>query len=93
MFSRSYFDGILQIQSPAREETLSDVARSLEVATRHDLPVVIVQHEYPAGAPVFGSGSARWALHPEVEKRLQPAWKRVSKDKASVFAGTDVPNG
>jgi hypothetical protein len=29
-------------------------------------------------------------LRPEIEQRLQPSWKRVTKEKASLFAGTDV---
>lgn len=87
---QEYFDGILQIQSPAREESLANVVRALEVAKEQDLPVVVVQHELPEGAPVFAVGSESWSLHPEVEKLLDPEWKRVTKDKASVFAGNDV---
>lgn len=87
---QEYFDGILQIQSPAREESLANVVRALEVAKEQDLPVVVVQHELPEGAPVFAVGSESWSLHPEVEKLLDPAWKRVTKDKASLFAGNDV---
>ena len=63
---------------------------ALEVAEQQELPVVVVQHELPQGAPVFAVGSESWSLHPEVEERLDPSWKRVSKDKGSVFAGTDV---
>jgi nicotinamidase-related amidase len=87
---QEYFDGILQVQYPSREETLSNIVRALDVAADLDMPVVVVQHELPEGAPVFAVGSASWALHPEVERRATQAWKRVSKDKASVFAGTDV---
>ncbi|MFD1211773.1 isochorismatase family protein [Arthrobacter sp. GCM10027362] len=29
-------------------------------------------------------------MHPEIERRATGSWKRVAKDKASVFAGTDV---
>src|SRR5687767_7479324 len=87
---QEYFDGILQIQAPARERTLANVVAALDAAHEHDLPVVVVQHQLPEGAPVFAVGSESWSLHPEVEKRLQPSWKRVTKDKASVFAGTDV---
>jgi len=87
---QEYFEGPLQIQHPPREESLAHVLRALEVAGEHDLPVVVVQHELPEGAPVFAAGSAGWALHPEVERRLQPSWKRVTKDKGSVFAGTDL---
>ncbi len=87
---QEYFDGILQIQAPPRDETLANVVRALEVAEREEMPVVVVQHELPEGAPVFAVGSDSWSLHPEVERRAQPGWKRVSKNKGSVFAGTDV---
>lgn len=85
-----YFDGILQIQAPAREETLAHVLEALDVATEQGLPVVVVQHQDAEDSPVFGVGSHSWSLHPEVERRLQPTWKRATKDKGSVFAGTDV---
>lgn len=87
---QEYFDGILQIQSPLPEHSLANVGAALDVAERHDLPVVIVQHELPEGAPVFAVGSDSWALHPEIERCVKPGWKRVTKDKSSVFAGTDV---
>ncbi len=87
---QEYFDGILQIQSPSREETLANVLAALGTAQEQDLPVVVVQHELPEGAPVFAVGSESWSLHPEVERRLDPSWKRATKDKGSVFAGTDV---
>lgn len=87
---QEYFNGVLQIQAPSREQTLANIVAALEVAQEQDLPVVVVQHELPEGAPVFAVGSESWSLHPEVEQRLQPSWKRVTKDKGSVFAGTDV---
>jgi nicotinamidase-related amidase len=87
---QEYFNGILQIQAPAREETLANIVAALEVARQEDLPVVVVQHQLPEGAPVFAVGSDSWSLHPEIERRVEPSWKRVTKDKGSVFAGTDV---
>jgi nicotinamidase-related amidase len=87
---QEYFTGTLQIQAPSRDTTLGNVVAALDVAQRHELPVVVVQHELPLGAPVFAVGSESWSLHPEIEQRLSPSWKRVSKDKGSVFAGTDV---
>ena len=87
---QEYFDGPLQVQHPPREQSLDAVTRAMDVAVEHDLPVVVMQHELPEGAPVFAVGSAGWALHPEVEARLQPSWMRSTKDKGSVFAGTDV---
>lgn len=87
---QEYFDGILQIQSPSREQSLANVLTALDVAERQDLPVVVVQHELPEDAPVFAVGSPSWSLHPEIERRIKPSWKRVTKDRSSVFAGTDV---
>jgi nicotinamidase-related amidase len=87
---QEYFTGILQIQAPSREETLANIVAALDVARRDDLPVVVVQHQLPEGSPVFAVGSQSWSLHPEIERRLEPSWKRATKDKGSVFAGTDV---
>ena len=87
---QEYFDGILQIQYPPREESLANILRAIDAAEQQDLPIVVVQHQFPEGAPVFAVGSESWSLHPEIEKRVTPSWKRVTKDKASVFAGTDV---
>lgn len=87
---QEYFTGTLQIQAPPRDTSLANILAALDVATQQDLPVVIVQHELPQGAPVFAVGSESWSLHPEIEQRLSPSWKRATKDKGSVFAGTDV---
>ena len=87
---REYFDGILQAQYPPRDETLANITRALDAAAQHDVPVVIVQHEDSEDSPVFAVGSPSWTLHPEIESRLNPAWKRVSKEASSVFVGTEV---
>lgn len=85
-----YFDGPLEIQHPPREQSLANVVRAIQVAEEHDLPVVVVQHELPAEAPVFAVGSTGWELHPDVEALRQPSWKSVTKQFSSVFAGNDV---
>lgn len=87
---QEYFEGALQIQHPPRDESVARIARVIDTAHAQGLPVVVVQHELPEGAPVFAKGSAGWALHPDVDSRSLDSWKRVSKDKASVFAGTGV---
>jgi nicotinamidase-related amidase len=87
---QEYFDGILEIQAPAPDQTLANILRAIDVAEEEGLPVVVVQHQLPEGAPVFAAGSRSFSLHPEIEKRVKPAWKHVVKDKSSVFAGTDV---
>lgn len=87
---REYFDGILAVQYPPPEDSLAKILHALDVAHEHHVPVVVVQHELPEGAPVFAVGSPSWSLHPAIEKRASTHWKRVIKTKSSVFAGTDV---
>lgn len=87
---QEYFDGILQVQHPSREASLANILRALDTAAEHDLPVVVLQHELPEGAPVFAVGSSSWQLHPDIEAKSSPSWKRAVKSKASVFADTDV---
>lgn len=85
-----YFDGPLEVQHPPREQSLAQVVAAMAVAAEHGLPVVVVQHAFPEGAPVFAVGSAGHELHPDVAARVDGSTKRVSKSRASVFAGTDV---
>jgi nicotinamidase-related amidase len=87
---QEYFEGPLQTQHPPREQSLANITRAMDVAIEYGLPIVMVQHESPEGAPVFAAGSAGWALHSEIEKRLETSWKRIRKNKGSVFSGTDV---
>ena len=85
-----YFDGPLEIQFPPREESLAQITGALDVAVQQGLPTLVVQHELPAGAPVFAVGSTGHQLHPDVDKRVTAKTKRVTKSNASIFAGTDV---
>jgi nicotinamidase-related amidase len=87
---QEYFDGPLEIQYPPRDESLANILGAVEAATANDVPVIVVQHRMPEGVPVFAEGSKGWSLHPELEQRVDPEWKRVDKDYGSVFAGTDV---
>ena len=87
---QQYFDGVLAIEHPPREESVQRIAEAIDAAVRHDVPVVLVQHEYPEGAPVFAAGSEGHRLHPLVEERAGSAATRVTKDRASVFAGTGL---
>ncbi|SDL64495.1 isochorismatase family protein [Arthrobacter sp. ok362] len=81
--------GPLEIQYPDRFESLGNITRAIDLAERHGMPIVSVQHEYPAGAPVFAEGSEGWKLHPEISSRRKDSWKHIVKNYASVFAGTD----
>lgn len=81
--------GPLEIQYPDRLESLGNITRAIDLAEQHGMPIAFVQHEYPAGAPVFAKGSEGWKLHPEVSSRRKDSWKHLVKSCASVFAGTD----
>ena len=87
---QQYFDGILAIEHPPRDQSIAKIAEAFDAATSNDVPVVIVQHELPEGAPVFAVGSDAHQLHPEIEQRAAAASKRVSKSLASVFEGTGL---
>lgn len=87
---QEYVDGPLSIQYPPSEDCLARLLQAWDAADRADVPVVIVQHEYPAGAPVFAAESAGWRLHPEVEERAASEAKRVVKNCSSIFAATDL---
>ncbi|WP_024794042.1 isochorismatase family protein [Tomitella biformata] len=87
---QEYFDGPMAIQYPPRDKSLANIVDSIQVAVANEIPVVIVQHELPEGAPIFATGSKGWSLHPDIEERVDPSFKRAQKKYGSVFAGTDV---
>ena len=87
---QEYFDGLLPIQYPARDESIASIQTAINTAQQTGTPVVLVQHELPAEAPVFGSGSATWQNHPEVVAHEDTAAKRVGKQFSSIFADTDL---
>lgn len=82
-----YFrDGALPITHPPVETSLPNIARAMDAACTAGVPVIVVQHELPTGAPAFAPGSDTWQLHPEVASR--PADLRLQKTLPSVFKGT-----
>jgi nicotinamidase-related amidase len=87
---QQYFDGLLAIEHPPRDQSVAKIGEALDAAVSSDVPVIIVQHELPEGAPVFAAGSDGHRLHPEIERRATGAAKRVSKNVASVFEGTGL---
>ncbi|MBD7996197.1 cysteine hydrolase [Arthrobacter sp. Sa2CUA1] len=84
-----YFAGPFEIQYPDRSESLANIMRAIDLAEEQGLPIAVVQHEAPAGAPVFAAGSQGWELHPEIASRRTDSWKHIVKSYGSVFAGTD----
>lgn len=89
---QEYFseDGPLAIQYPPREESLERIVAAIDAANDAGLPVVVVRHEYPEGAPVFAAGSPGAQLHPQVAERRTPKWREVTKNVASIFADKDL---
>ena len=87
---QQYFDGILAVEHPPRDQSIVQIATAMDSAVSSNVPVVVVQHELPAEAPVFAAGSESQQLHPEIEHRADAASKRISKVFGSVFANTDL---
>lgn len=87
---QQYFDGVLAVEHPPRDHSVTQIAKAIDAALSAKVPVVVVQHELPGEAPVFAAGSESQQLHPEIERRAVSASKRVSKVFGSVFADTDL---
>ncbi|WP_395398541.1 isochorismatase family protein [Arthrobacter sp. UC242_113] len=85
-----YFDGLLPIQYPSRDESIARIRTAIDTANQTGTSIVLVQHELPAEAPVFASGSVTWQNHPEVAAHENVAGKRISKQFSSIFADTDL---
>src|SRR5699024_1578920 len=77
-------------QHPPRDQALSQILRTIEVAREAGVPIAPVQHEMPEGAPVFASGTPGWELHSDIEATLPEGTKRITKNYASIFDDTDA---
>jgi nicotinamidase-related amidase len=83
-----YFTGNLPIEFPPVTTSLPNITLAMDSASAAGIPVVVVQHDAPAGSTVFAVGSAAWQLHPDVAGRH--ADHHIHKQAGSVFAGTDL---
>lgn len=83
-----YFTGQLPIDYPPVAESLTNIVAAMDLATRQGIPIVVVQHQAPDGAPVFAAGSPGFALHPEVACR--PRRLDLIKRQASALVGTPL---
>lgn len=83
-----YFTGTLPIEYPPVTTSLPNIMLAMDTASANGVPVIVVQHATPAGAPVFATGSPGWELHPDVAARKVDHY--LQKAQASVFAGTDL---
>ena len=83
-----YFEGGgLPIEYPPVEQTLPNITRAMDAAQAAGVPVVVVRHHAPKGAPLFQADTHNGQLHPEVARR--PHDHLVTKSFPSVFTGTD----
>src|SRR4051812_17106200 len=83
-----YFTGNFQIEYPPTTISLNNIAAAMDAASAAGVPVIVVQHDMPEGAPIFATGSHGWQLHPEIAKRS--ADHRLVNTMASAFTGTDL---
>ncbi|MEV7604157.1 isochorismatase family protein [Paenarthrobacter sp. NPDC089322] len=87
---QEYFDGLLPIQYPDRDQSITSIQTAIKAAEQTGTPVVVVQHELPAEAPVFAAGSATWQNHPQVAVHENAAARLINKQYSTIFADTDL---
>jgi nicotinamidase-related amidase len=88
---REYFDDRpLRIEYPPRDKSLANILAVAETADRAGIPVIMVQHQAPADAPIFAAGSTGWQLHDAVAEQVKTTWKPLVKNYSSVFAETGL---
>ena len=51
-----YFSGNLRIEYPDPQQSLANIGRAMDAATAAGIPVIVVRHLAPAGAPIFAPG-------------------------------------
>lgn len=83
-----YFTGKLPIEYPPTAQSLPNIVQAMKTARESGVPVVVVQHDTPEGAPVFAVGSDGWQLHPDVA--ALGADLHINKKLASSFTGTGL---
>lgn len=83
-----YVTGNLPIEYPPVDASLANIGRAIDAANAAGVPVIVVQHVAPPGAPIFAPDTDGVALHPVVADR--PYAHLIVKAQASSFAGTDL---
>lgn len=83
-----YFNGNLRIEYPDVQQSLANICSAMDAAQATGIPVIVVQHVLPEGAPVFARGSEGADLHPQIAARQRD--HLVEKSMASALAGTDL---
>ncbi|SOE87567.1 Nicotinamidase-related amidase [Burkholderia sp. YR290] len=80
-----YVTGNFRIEYPPVASSLPNIAKAIDAANANGIPVVLVKHVLPAGAPIFAEGSAGAELHPSVAARRHDCV--VTKVLPSAFSG------
>jgi len=57
-----YVTGNLPIEYPSVDTSLANIGRAIDAAHAAGVPVIVVQHVAPAGAPIFAPGTDGVAL-------------------------------
>lgn len=83
-----YVTGRLRIEHPPVQTSLAHIGEAVDAALAAGVPVVLVQNDAPATAPLFALGSPGHHLHEVVASR--PRSHLVRKQLPSAFAGTDL---
>ena len=83
-----YFNGNLRIEYPDVQQSLANICSAMDAAQAAGIPVIVVQHVLPEGAPVFARGSEGADLHRQIAVRQRD--HLVEKSMASALAGTDL---
>ena len=81
-----YFSGMMKVTHP--QGSFENILAAMDGAVRAGVPVVLVQHSNPPGAPAFAKGGPGWQLHPEVARRGGALL--VEKTLPGSFTGTKL---
>jgi nicotinamidase-related amidase len=83
-----YVHGNFRIEYPPVTSSLANIAKAIDAANSHGIPVVLIKHVLPVDAPIFAEGSVGAELHPTVAER--PHNCVFTKVLPSAFSGTEL---
>src|SRR6266404_9503793 len=83
-----YFTGDLPIEYPDPKVSLRNIGLAMDAARAANVPMLVVQHTAPQGAPIFQKGKPEWELHEVIKSRRHDHY--VEKSLPSIFTGTDA---
>ena len=81
-----YFTGKLPVTYP--DGSFSNILQAIDTANRKNIPVILIQHENPAGSPAFAKDSEGAEIHREILGR--PYEVILQKHLPGSFTGTGL---